>query len=343
MAKAWGGMVSGRAALILWAALAAAGPAGKAGGLGRPAIAAETPARISAAAGLESTSAAALERTTAYDQSFLSGVLPAGPQGPWRVTYRVLLPKGYDASRTYPVLYFLHGRGGDRFLIEGLGFQAQMDRLVDEGGAPFIVIAPDGGNSYWMNAALKDERWGDVVTQELVRDVESKLPVRRDPAGRAIGGVSMGGHGAIQLSLNYPGVFGAIGAHSAVFRTQEEAIRDFYYEFGTGEAYQNRDPFSLIRLKGKKLPAPLWMDIGGQDPWLRNTRNFAALVREQGYEAELHIAEDAVGGHELGYWQYHLPTYLRWYARQFARQAAAEPPRPAGCSGAFAAAGAAAG
>lgn len=249
------------------------------------------------------------------EESYFSKVLPAGANGPWQEHYLVVIPKGLEARRTYGAVYFLHGRDGDRHLIRDLGICNQLDSWVDRGGNPFLVIAPDGGNGYWMNGALTAERWGDVVTQELIAEVESKYPLRHEPAARVLAGISMGGHGAIQLSLNYPGIFGAIGAHSPVFRTQEEASKDFYYQFGTGIDYQRRDPFSLMMILGKRFSAPLYMDMGAQDPWLRNTQNFAQYVMQLGgpWKNEIHVAEDLQGGHAWGYWQYHLGSYVEWY------------------------------
>lgn len=243
------------------------------------------------------------------DLSFASKVLRPQGGGPHVVRYLVYLPDQWSAYRPYPVVYFLHGRNGDRWMFRDLGGCDRMRTL----GSDFIVVAPDGENSYWMNGAISHEPWGDVVTQELIQDVESHLWVVKSPAGRLLAGISMGGHGALQLSLNHPGLFGAVAAHSPVFRTQEEANREFAYEFGQGEDYQWRDPFSLILIKNRTLTIPVYMDMGAQDPWLRNTKNMSELLRRTTGDFEDHVGEDAEGGHEMGYWRYHLDDYLRWY------------------------------
>jgi len=236
--------------------------------------------------------------------------------------YTVILPQGYSPTQKYGAVYFLHGRGGDRHLLEGLGICDQMDRLVGEGKTPFIIIAPDGRapsdptDGYWMNGAKTAERWGDLVTHDLVIDAEKKFPLIASSPERVIAGISMGGHGAVQLSLNYPGVFGAIGMHSPVFRTQEEAAKDFYFQFGTGLDFQHRDPFSLIQFFGKSLTVPIYMDMGAKDQFLENTLHFEKLLRSKGYNQEFHVAEDLQGGHQEGYWKYHLGSYVDWYSDQ---------------------------
>ncbi len=249
-----------------------------------------------------------------------------GPGHQFEEYYSVILPKGYTPDQRYGAVYFLHGRGGDRHLIEGLGICAQLDRLVDEGKTPFVVIAPDGRapnnptDGYWMNGAKTPERWGDLVTHDLVAEAERKFSLISSPKGRVIAGISMGGHGALQLSLNYPGIFGAIGMHSPVFRTQEEAAADFYYQFGTGTDYQHRDPFSLIKIFQKKLNVPIYMDMGAHDQFLRNTVNCENMLKGMGYKKEFHVGEDAEGAHEMGYWEYHLSSYVDWYSARLSQK-----------------------
>ncbi len=250
------------------------------------------------------------------DKSFFSQILPSGNWGPWLIRYRVYLPLDYNPNLQYGVVYFLHGRTGNRFILDSIGIQNTLNEYYKRGGNKFILTSLDGGDNYWMNAARKNERWGDVVTQEFITEIENNYSVIRTSFGRVLAGISMGGHGAIQNALNHPGTYGAIAAHSPVFRTQEEATRDFPDQFGTGNDFQDRDPFSLILNKGKKISTPLWIDIGGSDFAFTNTNNFANLIKSQNINnLELHIGEDKIGGHNTGYWQYHLLEYLNWYGK----------------------------
>ena len=235
--------------------------------------------------------------------------------GEWNERYLVILPKNFSKDKLYGTVYFLHGRNGNRHFVKDLGICDHLDSLVDEGKSPFIVVAPDGGNSYWLNGALTKQRWADMVAKDLIRDAEKKFPLIPEARARVIAGISMGGHGAIQLSLNFPGVYGAIGAHSPVFRTQEETNRNFYYEFGTGLDFQLRDPFSLITIFGKKITTPIYIDMGASDDWINNTRNFQQLLKSQSILGEFHVGEDAVGAHDFRYWQYNMRAYVSWYSK----------------------------
>ena len=257
-----------------------------------------------------------VEKSQGIDQVFYSNMLPKHQSTAWAVRYRVTLPKGYDSDQVHSVVYFLHGRNGNRYFLENLGILEQLDILSNDNKINFIIVSPECGNCYWMNAALIDERWGDVVTQELIADVEKKYFVYHEPAGRLLAGISMGGHGAIQLVLNNPHIYGAVAAHSPVFRTQEETSRDYYEQFGTGDAFQNRDPFSLIKVKRKRMTIPLWIDIGGADFAFKNTKNFANLLQTLGSIGEQHIGEDQTGDHSNRYWSFYLHSYLEWYLKK---------------------------
>jgi enterochelin esterase-like enzyme len=253
------------------------------------------------------------------EETLSSVVLSTPETGPVIEHYLVVLPKKMNKKKHYGAVYFLHGRGNDRHMIRDLGICEELDRLVDERKTPFVVVAPDGGNNYWMNGALTHERWGDLVTQELIQDAESKYPLISAPKGRILAGISMGGHGAIQLSLNNPGVYGAIGAHSPVFRDEQQADADFYPQFGAGADYQDRDPISLMMIQGKRLNVPIYVDMGAKDPWISRTQIFADDLQGIGYKGELHVGEDPSYGHEWDYWLSHLHSYVEWYSRHLSK------------------------
>jgi len=257
-----------------------------------------------------------LARCEAHDETLKSKVLSTNGSEPEVVTYRVYLPKGYERDKKYGVVYFLHGRGANHRMLDELSFCSTLDSEMKNGLRGFIVIAPSGGDSYWMNGAKSGKKWGDLVTSELISQIESRYPVISSPRGRLISGISMGGHGAIQLGLNNPGIYGAVAGHSPVFRTQEEAQKDFPAQFGTGDQYENRDPVSLVRKKGKRLGVPVWIDMGGADPWIQNTRDFGRLLYSVKEDVALGIGSDPNSGHDHHYWGARLPEYIRWYSFQ---------------------------
>ncbi len=248
------------------------------------------------------------------ESSFESTVLPGRPGALWRVKVLTLLPNGYDPNLAYGVVYFLHGRTGDRNVLRDVDACRALDMHVARGGTPFVMVAMDGENYYWMNGASNGVRMGDAVVREWVHLTERRIRTIPAPAGRVIAGISMGGHGAIQLSINYPGVFGAVGAHSPVFRTEPETYLDFPGEFGRGNDFANRDPVSLIARNPRALSVPLFFDIGARDPFVANTIQFGqTLERLVPQPSVFALGTDGIGGHEVGYWRHHFPEYISWY------------------------------
>ena len=218
------------------------------------------------------------------------------------------------------VVYFLHGVGADRHFIQQIGACAEIDRLATATGKSLMIAAPDGGNGYWMNAAHTTDKYLDLVSQELITQVETEFPtLERVASKRVIAGVSMGGHGAVEISIHVLGVYGAVGAHSPVFRTEVEANQGGYFnQFGAGADYESHDPISMIQILGETFAGPVYMDMGAQDPWLTRTLQFQTLVQSLNVPGIFKVGVDA-GGHENGYWQAQMPAYMNWYFAQLNR------------------------
>lgn len=151
----------------------------------------------------------------------------------------VYLPPGYDpqAARRYPVLYYLHGYGGDarsniapRPWKENLVQRA--DRLITEQKMdPAIVVVVDGwtrlGGSQFINS-IHNGDYATYITRDLTRAVDAECRTLAAPAGRGVFGHSSGGFGALHLAMRYPGVFGALASHSG----------DAYFPYATLPAFE---------------------------------------------------------------------------------------------------------
>jgi enterochelin esterase-like enzyme len=144
--------------------------------------------------------------------------------------YTVYVPSGYDESthNRYPTLYMLHGMGGHNTEWEGYGLLQSADSLIAAGEIdPIIIVLPQGDQSYWVDWADGGPAWGLYVARDLVDHVDLQFRTVADPTGRAVGGLSMGAHGALQLGLRYPRVFGIVGAHSPSLRSFDERLPYF--------------------------------------------------------------------------------------------------------------------
>lgn len=222
----------------------------------------------------------------------------------------VFLPPGYDSetTRRYPVLYMLHGLGGDREEWQRYGLFQTAERMILDGEIePMIIVTPDGDSSYWMDQPAKGQSFGTYVSRDLVQAVDLTYRTIAEPEARAIGGVSMGGHGALQLALNAPGVFAVVGAHSAALRTIDQALP----VFGDASRFASVDPVRLYQERTEQARRlKIWIDIGSDDRWLPAALAFHELLSRVGVAHQWQVP---AGGHDESYWKTNVAQYLRFY------------------------------
>jgi hypothetical protein len=190
----------------------------------------------------------------------------------------------------YWLLVLLHGKsaGPSQFLS-----QPFFDTLAGLGRrAPDVLLLDGGDDSYWHDRA--GGRWGSMILQEGIR-----TGVKRTLALHvAIGGISMGGYGALLLGSRQPG-FCEVGVQSPALWTSSGATAPG--AFDNAQDYERNDVFKL------RAPHPLWIDLGASDPFRNAT---LAYARQAGVRA--HVSP---GRHDAAFWDAHTPQFLRFFAR----------------------------
>jgi S-formylglutathione hydrolase FrmB len=135
------------------------------------------------------------------------------------VRYCAYLPASYDTdkARRYPVLYYLHGLGDNEQSLLNMGGWDLIDELRRTGKiGEFIVLAPSGGHTFFLNSADGKIRYEDFFIKEFMPQMEKKYRGDGSAARRGITGVSMGGFGALRLAFKYPQKFAAVSAQMPV-------------------------------------------------------------------------------------------------------------------------------
>lgn len=135
---------------------------------------------------------------------------------PGPVAYCAVLPPSYDSqpARKFPVLYFLHGLGGDQtFLVGSGGWNLITDAQESKQISEFVVITPQADSSFYINSKDGRVRYADFFVRDFIPQMEKHFRLLGTRAGRAIGGVSMGGYGALRFAFKYPQMFVAVVAH----------------------------------------------------------------------------------------------------------------------------------
>lgn len=225
--------------------------------------------------------------------------------------YSIYLPPGYEASaQRYPVLYMLHGMSGTKDEWAQYGLFATADRMIRAHEIrPLIIVLPQGDTGYWVDHALPTDKtaWGRYMAKDVVASVDSQFRTMSVAAHRAIGGVSMGAHGAMQLAMNFPNTFSVVGAHSLVLRRYDTAPA----YFGSLADWAKRDPMQLVYSTAQAMKGlDLWIDIGTSDPWAKLAEQFNGELASLKIDHQWH---EWSGDHSASYWETHLEDYMRFY------------------------------
>ena len=256
------------------------------------------------------------------------------------VHYCVQLPPGYDAkappARRYPVLYFLHGLGQNEQTLFSTGGWSVIEDLrrqhkIDD----FLVVAPEGKRTFYINSPGKTLRYSDFFLQEFIPTIESRYRVRPGRKGRAITGVSMGGYGALRFAFAHPELFSAVSAQSAALITQTPQELSAAGHSGTplgrlmGPAFgepinvphwQQNNVFVLARKNQTGLKSlAIYFNCGQQDDFGFED-GAAALHQQLQSEGIKHEYHSYPGDHSLTYFLSHMGEVMEFHSRGFAEQ-----------------------
>ena len=212
----------------------------------------------------------------------------------------VVVPAGGGAR---PLLVFLHGRGQDDRTLLVASMFGEVKRL---GVRAPVVAFPDGGaSSYWHDRDSGD--WGRYVVEEVIPTVRRRFGT--DPRRVAIGGLSMGGFGALDVARLHPDRFCAVGMHSpAIWLTAGDTAEG---AFDDAEDFTAHDVLAAARTGMLTKAAPrVWLDAGKDDPFRPGQDALLAALRATGAKI---TARFPPGTHDMDYWTQHWPQYLRFY------------------------------
>jgi S-formylglutathione hydrolase FrmB len=256
------------------------------------------------------------------------------------VHYCVQLPADYDAKqspeRRYPVLYFLHGLGqNEQTLFDTGGWTLIEDLRSQHRIGDFLIAAPEGRRSFYINSADNSVRYGDFFLQEFMPYIEGRYRVRPGRRGRAITGVSMGGYGAMRFAFAHPELFSAVSAQSPALITQTPQELNAAERTGgplgrvLGSAFgqpvnaahwRQNSVFALAKRNAAALTGvAIYFNCGQQDDY--GFEDGARLLHEQlRSEGVKHEYHSYPGGHNLSYFLAHMGEVMEFHSRAFAEQ-----------------------
>jgi len=217
-----------------------------------------------------------------------------------------VIPAGASA-RPRPLLVFLHGKGEDQDSNLDDAMFAALARLGSR--APDIVFPYGGADSYWHDRA--DGAWGSYVVRQVIPQALSRL--HADPSRIAIGGISMGGFGALDIARLYPGRYCAVGGHSAALWVSGGDSAPG--AFDDAEDFARHDVIAAAHASDPYRGSAVWIDVGTDDPFRAADTTLAEELRADGHPVQFHVWP---GSHDQSYWQSHWDSYLQFYATALA-------------------------
>ncbi len=220
-------------------------------------------------------------------------IVPKGSGKRWLL---VLLHGRHDTSAGSSLFGLRHVQTGPESLLSNQLLHA----LVQLGPrAPVIVLLNGGGHSYYHDR--EDGPWGSMILQEGIPDALRRF----DTLNRVgIGGISMGGFGALHLAAVDPKRFCAVGVRSAALWTSGGDTPAG--AFDDAADFDRTDIFAAAR-KGRFAGLPVWVDDGTHDPFIQTDTELAQILH-----ATFHTWS---GGHDDAYWHAHLPAYLGFFRK----------------------------
>ena len=225
----------------------------------------------------------------------------------------VYTPAGYEKSKAkYPVLYVLHGIGGDEdaWVTQGRATQI-LDNLIARGEAkPMIVVFTNGNIS--QEAAPGENSTGydrptmqlpqtmegtfETAFPEIVKFIDGRYRTIAKKGSRAVCGLSMGGFHTLYLSLNYPELFGWSGMFSAAIGVSDPSVSPIYQDFDA----------KLAKYYAGK-PSLLWIGCGVTDFLYQANKDFMKKLDDNGYK---YTYMETDGGHIWKNWRIYLSEFV---------------------------------
>jgi putative tributyrin esterase len=237
--------------------------------------------------------------------------------------YRVIFPVNYESStdKRFPVVYLIHG------LFGHFNNWADKSKLLEYAkDYNLIIVMPEGNNGWYTdNASVPNDRYETYIANELITEVDGKFRTMPDREHRVIGGLSMGGYGALKFGLKYPEKFILAGSFSgavqiASYKNKEELpkgmLRDSVIStFGDVDTAtkQSNDIFKIVDEmkadKAAKLPF-LYLSCGTEDELglLAGNRLFADSLTKQKIPHEF---RELPGKHNWAFWDDQVDEFLR--------------------------------
>lgn len=268
----------------------------------------------------------------------------AAPSVGLTLKYTIVLPEDYgkNTAKRYPVVYLLHGHTGNyTSWITYAGLPTELANAYD-----CLIVLPDGGNSWYVNWSGqtdgKPHRWENMLVQDLIPHVDRNFSTKADPTHRSLGGLSMGGFGALAVGLKNPQLFGFVASTAGAidfcqnikkemargtldwnspqlwsdgdrlidvpgFNTQAERTPQGLV-FSTAQKADEYDPYLLLNQTPPDSLPFVHIDCGTGDDFIKDAFRFVEQLKAT---TKRYSFLTFPGEHEVPYWEHSIRHTFR--------------------------------
>ncbi len=228
----------------------------------------------------------------------------------------IITPDNYGSANELPVVYLLHGYSGNHldWINRAIGFEKAADQYN------MIIVCPDGGYSswYWNSPIDPKSQYETFISAELVKAIDSNYKTIKESKGRAITGLSMGGHGALYLGIKHQDIFGAAGSMSGGVDIRPFPNNwDMDKQLGTyadqPERWEKNTVINMLNLINPNTLAII-IDCGTEDFFFRVNES---LHQQLLYRNIPHDYITRPGGHTWPYWTNAVKYQLIYFSNYF--------------------------
>jgi S-formylglutathione hydrolase FrmB len=231
------------------------------------------------------------------------------------------------------VLYFLHGLGDNEQTLFNSGGWTLLDDLRKQHKlGDFLIVAPEGRRSFYIDSSDNSVRYSDFFLQEFMPLIETKYRVKRSRDSRGISGISMGGYGAMRFAFSHPELFSSVSAQSAALITESPQDLDTAARSGAPLAklleavfgnpidiphWNDNSPFVLARRNAAGLrKIAIYFNCGQDDNY--GFEKGAAILHEQLQKENVkHEYHGYPGDHSISYFLAHFTEVMEFESRAF--------------------------
>ena len=230
--------------------------------------------------------------------------------------FKIILPSTYNSLDSLPLIYLLHGYGGNENSYHNylLGLQKLADSLA------ILVVCVNGETSWYVNSIERDSlRYEDYLVKELIPFVDEHYKVGKTNKQHGIAGLSMGGFGSLFLAFKHPTLFSYVGGSSACVDLkpypENWGIKKIFGDVLLNEkVYEQHSPYYMVdSISKESLKFKLVLDCGTEDFFFQDNQRFDKKLNDLGIKHDYFTTQ---GDHNWAYWRVSIPNHVKRFAKE---------------------------